>query len=235
MKVFNSRFTIPQFATLNRADGGDGAGSNGEGGTPPASGGGEGGTKAELVAKADHDRALADLHKYKSEALALKKERETEKANKMKADNQWKELAEANELKAREAAERAEKIQNSYLGEKKFNAIQSKCQALGLRPEAVADLELLDLEAVQVETTSTGKINILGADKFAERLKTLKPHWFAEKSTTTVNTNGTRVVDKDGAITPADILKAEKEAHKTGDKSKYNDLFKKYQQQRATR
>jgi hypothetical protein len=217
-------------------DGGAGAGGEGGGGDGGGNTGGAGGgsAKADAISKADHERALADMHKYKREAEKLKQEREAEKTAKMKEQNQWKELAETREREAAELKTANERIQNSYLGEKKFSSVHAKCLALGLRPEAVSDLEMLDLGDITVETTSTGKINILGADKFAERLKTLKPHWFAEKAPPTVNSSGTRVLDSSTTLTAQDVAAAEKEARKTGDFSKYHELHKKFQQQRMT-
>lgn len=189
--------------------------------------------KEEMVSKADLERALADLHKYKSKAKTYEEKIEQEKTARMKEQNQWKELAEQREKEAAEAKAETQKIQGSFLGERKFNAVREKCAALGLRPEAMSDLEMLDLSQVQIETTSTGKINVLGADKFSERLKALKPHWFADKQPPNVNSGGPRIDDTDGTITTDMILAAEAEARKTGDSTKYHNLFSKYQTQRS--
>ncbi len=173
------------------------------------------------------------MHKHKKEAKALKDEKTAAADKKMKDEKRFEELAEANEKKAKEADERAERIQNSYLGEKKVNAARVAAEKLGLRPEAVSDLEQLDLDGVQIETTSTGKINVLGADKFAERLKTLKPHWFSDKRKPNVNTNGTKVLDSDGPLTASQVYEAEKAGRKSGDMSEYQKLHKQFQNQRA--
>lgn len=186
----------------------------------------------ETVSKADMERVLNDMHKYKKELLKLKEEKDSEKTARMKEQNQWKELAEAKEREAAEAREKSERLQMSYLSEKKYGALKSSCSALGLRPEALSDLEMLDLSEVQIETTSTGKINVLGAEKFAERLKATKPHWFLDKQTPTVNGAGPRVQDNMGAITPAMLLKAQADGQKAGDLSKYNSMAQTYLQQR---
>lgn len=219
--------------------GGEGGGGGASGGDAGAGdkGGGEGGEKGgkpELVSREDHERALADLHKFKKEAEKLKTEREAEKTAKLKEENRWKELAEQNEQEAKTAREEAARIKDSYVNGKKYSAVQEKCMALGLRPEAVSDLEMLDLADIPIETTSTGKINVLGADKFAERLKTLKPHWFAEKKAPSINADGTRVVESnDGQITVAQLLAEEAKGKKSGDLSGYYALHKKYLTQRA--
>jgi len=189
--------------------------------------------KPDVVARADHDRAIADMLKFKAEAATLKAEKEAAETTRMKASNQWKEIAEAKEKEAETLKADNKRMQDSYLGDKKFNAVQAKCLALGLRAEAASDLEMLDLDAVTIETTSTGKVNVLGVDKFAERLKTLKPHWFADPKQTKINSDGTRVIEGgNGLLTPADLLAAEKEAKKTGDHTKYYNLHKQYQTQR---
>ncbi len=187
----------------------------------------------DKVERADHERALADLQKYKKEAKALKDEKDKAATEKLKAENKWKEIAEANETKAKEADERAEKLQGSFLEGKRFDAARLACEKLGIRAEAVGDLDALDLKDIQIETTSTGKINVLGADKFAERLKTLKPHWFTDKRKPNVNTRGNTVVDSDGPITAQQIVEAEKAGRKSGDMKPYYDLHKQFQNQRA--
>jgi hypothetical protein len=190
---------------------------------------------ADVVSKAEFEKVMSELHKHKAKAKSLEDKVNEDKMSRMKEQNQWKEIAEAKEREAAEARERAEKVQSSFLSEKKYTAAREKCMALGIRAEALSDLEMLDLESIQIETTSTGKINVLGADKFAERLKTTKPHWFQEKKATTVNTDATRVIDQGGTVTPQMIMEAEKEARKTGDTSKYHDLHKRFQQQRLAR
>lgn len=189
------------------------------------------------------DDAAAELARLRSENAKFKKETEARtkadekaKADKLKAENKFKELADENEKKALEATQRAERIENSYLTDRKFNAVRTAAEKLGLRVEAVADLEGLDLDDIQVETTSTGKINVLNADKFASRLKTQKPHWFQDPKATKVNSNGQRVVDDSsdtGEMTGSKLLKLEMECRKKGDMAPYQAAFKKFQQQRV--
>ena len=189
----------------------------------------------EMVSKSELEKVLSQLHKFKNEANKYKQTLEEQKIATMKEQNQWKELAEAKEREALESKQVAERVQQSYLNEKKYGAVLSKAQSLGLLPTAVADLELLDLEGIQVETTSTGKINPLGADKFVERLKAQRPHWFGSPAAPTVNSSHQRIQDSPSVVTPAMILAAEKEGKKSGDLSKYQALFAQYQKQRLTK
>jgi hypothetical protein len=186
------------------------------------------------VSRADHDRLLSDFKKTKGELKTLKDAEAKRQTDKMKSDNQFKELAEKMEKERDDAKAETANIKNSYLNDRKFSAVQAAAVKLGLRDEALSDLETLDLEDVETETTSTGKINVLGANKFAERLKTLKPHWFSDKKADpNVNTGGTRVRDSAGQITVKQILEAEAEAKKTGDRAPYEALVRKYNNQRA--
>lgn len=197
--------------------------------TDPAS---SGKTADDVVPKSELERALADLHKFKSKAEKLETERKTHEEARMREQNQWKELAEKYETEAKEAREESTRVKGSYIEEKKYSAVREKCLAAGIRPEAISDLEMLDLSSVQVETTSTGKTNILGADKFAERLKTLKPHWFTSKTAPNFDSTPTGVIDGE-AVTPAAVYKAEMEGRKSGDMTKYNQMALKLRQQRA--
>lgn len=246
-----SVFSVPSFTKLYRVpegdegvDGGEGEGKGGTGGGGGNAGnegdkGGEGkggkdggDSHEDRVARADHERALADMKKHKARADKLEQERKQEKESKLKEQNQWKEIAETKEREAAEAKQEADNLRASYVNDKKFNAVRSKCEALGLRPEAISDLEALDLEDIQIETTSTGKINVLGADKFASALKARKPHWFSDKAAPKVNTNGQRVIEGSGEVTVAELLKVEAEGKKSGNMQPYYELHKKYQQQR---
>lgn len=190
---------------------------------------------ADFVSRSDHQRAIQDMLKFKREAQALREEREAEQTRRLKENNQWKEVAEAKEREAAEAKSESKRLQESYLSDKKFNAVRTKCMAMGLRPEASADLELLDLSDVTIETTSTGKINLLGVERYAEWLKTNRPHWFADSKAPPINTGGPRVIDDSTEITVTDIQAAEREGRKTGDMSKYHELHKRFQTQRQTR
>lgn len=217
--------------------------SKGQGGAGGEGGEGAGGKKqdggngsAEMVSKAELDKVLAEMHKYKSAAKEQERLAAEKATQSLKDQEKWKELSEAREKELEETRADNARLLNSYISEKKFEALKAECQKLGLRTEALSDLELLDLEALQVETTSTGKTNILGAMTFAQRLKTRKPHWFSNTKSAAVNTGGNRVIDDGGeTVTVDDVLKAEKEGRKSGDLSKYHALYKKYSQQRSVK
>lgn len=191
-------------------------------------------TRSDTVSRIEFERMTQDMLKYKKAAKEAADQKAAEIEARLRGENKWQELAEAKEREAAEARTKAERIEQSYLNEKKYNAVHAKAVSLGLRPEAVADLDMLDLEALQVETTSTGKINILGADKFAESLKARKPHWFGAATAPKVDAKGRRITESNGSVTLDDVMKAEAEGRKSGDRTKYYELHKQYQQQRQT-
>lgn len=213
---------------------GQGGGNQESGNSGAGEGEGKGAKGGDTVSRAEFERVQADMLKFKKSAKELADQAKTENENKLKAEKKWEELAQAKEREATEAKTERDRLQQSYLNEKKYNAVHAKVLALGLRPEALSDLEMLDLEELEVETTSTGKINILGADKFAESLKSRKPHWFGDK-TPKVDSKGRKITESNGSVTLDDVLAAQAEGRKSGDNSKYYELHKKYQQQRAAK
>lgn len=154
-------------------------------------------------------KELEDQLRAKDEALA-------------KTQNDYKTLYET-EKTSREAAEgENSRIKESLVMEKKWSAVESAAVKAGIRDDALDDLSRLPLSEVLVETTSTGKINVLGVEQFIAKLKAKKPHWFETRNTRlnpdTPTVNGGKRISWD------DVAKARTEANKTGDWTKYKKL-----------
>lgn len=190
--------------------------------------------QTDAVSRADHQRALSDMMKYKKKVEALENDKKRETETRLREQAKWQELAETMQRERDETIERMSKLSSSIVERERTSALRVKAMALGLRSEAVDDLDTLDLSELQVETTNTGRMSVLGVDKFAERLKTQKPHWFADRKPVQINTRQQSSSDDGTApITAGQLLAAEKEAAKGGEHdAKYKDLFKRYQQQR---
>jgi hypothetical protein len=108
-------------------------------------------------------------------------------------------------------------------------------QTLGIRKDALNDLDLLDFDEVIVETTSSGNINIIGADSAVKKLKSERPHWFGSKVGRNVNGNTGDVID-DGIkkLTLKDVRTAEEKARKSrskDDEDAYKKLLFQYRDQ----
>lgn len=212
-------------------DEGGGGGSGGAGnppGTPPA------GTPpaATVVPKAEFDRVLNELHSHKARAKELEDAKKKSEDDNLKANQQWKELAERNEAKATEWQEKYNGLSQTVIKDKKITAVREEALKKGIRPEALQDLEMLEHKDVVVETTSTGRLNVLGATSAIDNLKTLRPHWFGGSAGPGVNTGTPGVNPPGGEVTLAQIKAAEIEMKKTGDSTAYNRLHQTYREQK---
>ena len=175
------------------------------------------------VSKSELENVLADLHKYKAKAKEYEEKSRKTEEERLRETQQWQKLA---ELKAREAQERDEelsKIKTSLTEEKKYSAVKEAALKAGIRPEAIEDLGMLSMKDVVIETTSTGRVNVLGADRFVDNLKQLRPHWFGKSS---LNVNGVVPKITTGTVaTEQDLLKMSLEASKSGDYTAYKKAF----------
>lgn len=189
-------------------------------------------TNEASISKADFDRAMKDMHKFKAQAKTLEEKLKTRETEELKKREEYKTLYEQADKRAKEAEERDVKREEAFIGDKKFSALKIEAMKLGLRAEAMPDLELVGLDEIVAESTSTGKTNILYADKAAQRLKQLRPHWFDSNRPPKINTNSPGVVSG-ASITIKDVMAAENKA-KSGDpedQKAYLTLIRKFQAQ----
>ena len=191
-------------------------------------------TTEEQVSKAELQKVLDEMHKYKKTAKEYEATIKNQEMQKLKDQQEWQKIAELREREAREAKQEADQLKNSFLSSRKYEALKNAALANGIRKEALNDLELLDFDDhVAVETTNTGKINIIGAEAAIKKFKADRPHWFG-KSTGHINSDNPEVVSGEG-ITMDKVMKAQAEARKTGDWSKYKDALARYQAQKKAR
>ena len=154
----------------------------------------------------------------------LIKDLETQKTSKLEEQSNYKELWENAERKRQEAEEKSNKIQTQYVSDLKRSAIEKEAIKLGINKSALNDINLLKGEMdnfVQIETTSTGNINVLGSSEFVENLKETRPHWFTDGKAPTFN-NAIPQHTTNKEMTPSDILALQKK-----DPTKYNEIMRK--------
>ena len=185
-----------------------------------------------VVEKARLDRAVDEVHKYKSRVKELEMAAALDAEKKLKESENWKELATKYEQRALTAEEKSDKVQQSWISSEKFADIKARAMRHGLLPEAVDDLAALGTDEVEVETTSTGRINVLGGDAWVEKIKMLKPHYFSGQRVPNVNTTTVGLGQPEGPVDLGLVRKLERESKKTGDTTAYNLALKKYQQQK---
>lgn len=112
----------------------------------------------------------------------------------------------------------------------------------GLRPEAIDDLEALELDLVDVESTSKGRLNVLGVDEQIKKLQKAKPHWFGGKTAPKLNAGNPRVNgggdDGDGAGITMEAVRALEKKARTGtvaDKQAYHDAMIRFRNKHGRR
>lgn len=191
---------------------------------------------ADTVSREAYENVKADLHKYKERSRQLEQDLEKKKMDVLKEKEDWKSIAEQHEQNAKELEQKYSGLQSALVQREINAALSREAQKQGINPNSLSDLELLDFAEVSVDTTSTGKIIVSGADKAIAGLKLKRPHWFT-KQVPSINPH-TPDLNKPitGKITVADLNAAEakyKKSKSESDKIAYYDVIKKYKSQQA--
>jgi hypothetical protein len=170
----------------------------------------EQGTREERRAQHDFLRFKHEARELKEQNAKLQRAIEEQKENQMRQQEQWKELYEREKEKSSALQSRNDEIQNSFFGSLKSKEIEREAVKLGIRSEALRDLDILDTSYVITETTSQGNVNIVGAAEFVERLKQDRPYWFQQKTNTNIN-SGNPTFDGPKKYSASDLLQLQKE------------------------
>ena len=173
--------------------------------------------KPKHVAIEEYESTRAELEKVRQKAKeageklkTMEDERENAKISAMKEKEDWKKLAELREQEATELKKRLDTTGKATTEYFKKAEIRAQAMKAGIRESALDDLDLLQFSEVNVETTSTGRINVLGADKAVERIKATRPFWFEDKKAPAIDTTNPKV-SKGQKLNMKDILKLQKE------------------------
>lgn len=177
---------------------------------------------------AEKEKLLAEIHKWKGQAKELSVKSAAEREKLLIEQGRWEELAKEKDAKLRELEERDARTKEAFINEKKYNAVKEAAARAGIRPEAMPDLELIGLDKVQIETTSTGRVNVLGVDAAIDNLKLSRPHWFG--SPRTVVAGNAPNVQPGGVVSLQELAKLSQEAAKTGDYTAYLAATKQFKQ-----
>jgi len=186
----------------------------------------------ESVSMDAHKKALAELEKFKEKANVFQEGLKAKELEQMKAQNKWQEIAELEKKEKEEIKEKYGQLNQAVANREKMTAIKLAAQQAGIRSDALNHLEHYQWSDVQIETTSLGNINIVGASEAIARFKMESPFMFGKKSTS-LNSAGPEVVE--GAkITIQQVLAAQKKAQKSNqpsDYDSYSNILRKYQTQ----
>lgn len=200
--------------------------------------------KPKVVAYEDHERALSDMHKYKKSVKELEdqkasyeKKLQEIQTSQLKEKEDYKTLAELREKERDDYKGRYDGLKNSVYQNHQMSAVKQEALKAGLRPEAVEDLELLDVDGVAVEMTNTGKVSVVGAKEFVEGLKNNRKHWF--KSTVpNVNSGSGSFSGSTSSFTAQEVGRLEREfkIKKTPEsKAAYQNAFAKYKENKLAK
>lgn len=186
----------------------------------------------EVVPKEVFERTKADMFKYKSQLDQMQKTIDEMKINRLKETQNWEEVAKAKEREAESYKERNALMEQAFVQSKKDDLLKNAAIKYGM-----IDLDLLgalDLPEVQVETTTSGKIVVHGADAAIQSLKVRKPHLFKSMAPSINPQTPEVVASGNGQIGYADLSKLEAEWKKNPtetNKKAYFDAIIKFKKQ----
>ncbi len=175
----------------------------------------------------DKERVLKDVLRYKAEVKELQDKLSAQEISGLKSKEDWKKIAEIKEEEAKVAKEELGGVRSALASDKKLSAIRNAAVSAGMKAEALDDLDLYEFEDVVLETTSTGRINVLNAQDAIDRFKMTRPHLFGGKKTN-INSDSPGVVNG-GEVTYDAVIKAQKKAEGSGDYAPYEKILRQFQ------
>lgn len=191
-------------------------------------------TPDKMVAKSAYDQVSNDMHKYKNRVRELEAAQNQLETDRLKEKEEYKTLYEKSQEEANKWKKEAESGQALFSNTQKYEAVKRHAVQAGILDEAVDDLEMLDLEGVEIETTNKGRFTVRGAKEFVDSLKTKKPYWFKSVKAPKINPGGggAKPTEK-GDLTASDVYEAERQ-YKAGKitQKQYYELHQRYLSQR---
>lgn len=154
----------------------------------------------------------------------------------MRSQNDFKALFETSEKEKGELQAKYDKLNRAVVHTARVGKVKEEAQKMGLRSEALSDIEDLDLDELEVKVGDNAIITVNGAREFTDRLKKVKGHWFKSPDDPAFNAGG-GAGSGGGSGNGAQITQAQfQEAFKNRNKSpehmtKYRELAKKYDEQ----
>jgi len=152
----------------------------------------------------------------------VREELENERTEKLVQKENYKGLYELEKKKREEAEEREKKSTNAYYEDIKIQAVEREAIKAGILDIALEDVRSLDLDMIEVETTSRGHKNVIGAKEYVDNLKEVRPHWFNKMGAPRMNTGQPSEAPQPKELTPDELIKLQKK-----DPEKYKQEMKK--------
>jgi len=188
-----------------------------------------------LVKWEDHKRAIDDMLDKKARLKEAEEKIAELERGKLQEKEEYKTLYEQTKADVDKWKTEAENGKKLFKHTQKYNAVKKAALESGMLPEALDDLDLLDLDSIVVETTDAGRYAVHGVKEFVEKLKTNKAHWFKKADGPTVDSGGGGAPPKEpGPVTAQDVIKAERQ-WRMGKitEAEYHEIYTKYAGQTA--
>ena len=186
-------------------------------------------TNEEHVVTSDHSeesgtfdpeqykRVTNDMHKFKREAKEYRAKMQEFQSKleqvdiqKMEESSEHQKLAEHWKNQATQYKSELDNTTQAIVNEKKFSAIEREARKQGIRGDRYLNiLTSFDTNDIIVETTSTGRHNVLGADVFVEQVKQEYPDLFTDQAAPSIN-NSTGEYRVSKTLSGKDLLELKK-------------------------
>ena len=189
------------------------------------------GGNSKTVSWDNHKRVLDDMHTFKKKVSELETKLGDIESEKLKATNDFKTLYETEKEKRERAEAKANETLQWAANTQRFSVVKAEAEKQGLKKEAIADLELLDMSDIKVEATSTGRFIVEGAEDWVNAIKSKRSHWFTNPNPPPINGGGggTPPSQGTGKLSPNDLVDAERKM-KRGliTRAEYEATYQKY-------
>jgi hypothetical protein len=186
----------------------------------------------------DHQRAVKDMLRFKDQSKA-ESARVQELLSKLE-DLNTKVSAQNKDFEALYASEKQKRAdieaeKNKLLGNvvnsERYRAAYPALKKAGLRDDADNLVEMMGLEAIEVEATSTGRFVCTEVERFVETAKAKFPYAFQKAQAPNVNAGGSGSFNAGEKWTPAKLVALESECKKKGDMSPFKAAFESWKNQ----
>ena len=164
-----------------------------------------------------YEQVANDMHKYKrelkdwqSKAKDYEQKLKDIDLQKLEQAEKHKEVADHYKKELEEYKGKYSQTVESIITDRKLTAVERELSKASIDPEFLdIALGMIDDDVI-VEATSTGRHNVLGADKFVERLRAERPKMFIDPKAPNIN-NSTGSYKQSGQISAKDLVKLQKE------------------------
>ncbi len=168
-----------------------------EGDPPPGGGNPNPAPPLPNPQQAEIDRIVAennDLRKknkdFEGTLNTVKTELEGLKRTGLKTNGDWQKVAGEYEIEAKTWKEKHDKVIGAFTKTLRLGEVKAEALKKGLRPEAVADVNSMNFEDVEVIIDANNQFVVKGADRAAEGLTKIRPHWFKDATPPAFNPGG---------------------------------------------